>query len=74
LPCEGYLEAVFHVFGYLKLNHNARVVFDPTFPSVDMVTFIKTARKSMYGNVKDIVPSDDPTSCVKEVDLRLSCW
>jgi hypothetical protein len=30
LPCEGHLEAVFHVFSYLGLHHNARVVFDPT--------------------------------------------
>jgi hypothetical protein len=30
LPREGHLEAVFHVFAYLVLHHNARVVFDPT--------------------------------------------
>jgi hypothetical protein len=30
LPREGNLEAVFHVFAYLGLHHNARVVFDPT--------------------------------------------
>jgi hypothetical protein len=30
LPREGHLEAVFHVFAYLGLHHNARVVFDPT--------------------------------------------
>jgi hypothetical protein len=28
LPREGHLEAVFHVFAYLGLHHNARVVFD----------------------------------------------
>jgi hypothetical protein len=42
LPREGHLEAVFHVFSYLVLHHNARVVFDPTYPDVDMGTFIKT--------------------------------
>jgi hypothetical protein len=42
LPREGRLEAVFHVFAYLGLHHNARVVFDPTYPYVDMGTFIKT--------------------------------
>jgi hypothetical protein len=30
LSREGHLEAVFRVFAYLGLNHNARVVFDPT--------------------------------------------
>jgi hypothetical protein len=41
-PREGHLEAVFRVFAYLGLHHNARVVFEPTYPSVDMDTFIKT--------------------------------
>jgi hypothetical protein len=59
-PREGHLEAVFHVFAYLGLHHNARVVFDPTYPAVDMGTFIKTDWKSMYGDVKEMIPSDAP--------------
>jgi hypothetical protein len=51
LPREGHLEAVFHVFAYLGLHHNAIVVFDPTYPSADMGTFIKTYWKYMYGYV-----------------------
>jgi hypothetical protein len=38
LTREGHLEAVFHVFAYLGLHHNARVVFDPTYPYFDMGT------------------------------------
>jgi hypothetical protein len=60
LPREGHLEAVLHVFSYLGLHHNARVVFDPTHPAVDMGTFIKTDWKSMYGDVKEIIPLDSP--------------
>jgi hypothetical protein len=71
LPREGHLEAVFHVFAYLGLHHNASVVFDPTYPSVDMGTFIKTDWNSMYGDVKEMIPSDAPVSRGKEVDLRL---
>jgi hypothetical protein len=52
LTREGHLEDVFHVFACLGIHHNARVVFDPTYPSVDMGTFIKTDWKSMYGDVK----------------------
>jgi hypothetical protein len=62
---------VFHVFAYLALHHNYRVVYDPTYPSVDMGAFIKTDWKSMYGDVKDMVPPDDPVPRGKEVDLRL---
>jgi hypothetical protein len=71
LPCEGPLEAVFHVFEYLGLHHNSRVVFDPTYPSVDMGTFIKTDWKSMYGDVKEMIPSDAPVPRGKEVYLHL---
>jgi hypothetical protein len=71
LPREGHLEAVFHAFAYLGLHHNARVVFDPTYPVVDMGTFIKTDWKSMYGDVKETIPSDAPIPRGKEVDMRL---
>jgi hypothetical protein len=57
---EGHLGAVFHVFAYLGLHHNSRVVFDPTYPAVDMSTFIKTDWKSMYGDEKEMIPSDSP--------------
>jgi hypothetical protein len=36
-----------------------------------MVTFIETDWKSMYGDVKEIIPSDAPVPRAKEVDLRL---
>jgi hypothetical protein len=71
LPREGHLEDVFHVFAYLGLHNNARVVFDPTYPAVDMGTFIKTDCKSMYGDVKEMIPSDAPVPRGKEVDLCL---
>jgi hypothetical protein len=71
LPREGHLEAVFHVFAYLSLHHNARAVFDPTYPFFDMGTFIKTNWKFMYGDVKEIIPSDAHVPSGKEVYLHL---
>jgi hypothetical protein len=35
-----------------------------------MGTFIKTDWKSIYGEVKELVPSDAPVTRVKEVDLH----
>jgi hypothetical protein len=46
-------------------------VFYPTYPSVDMGTFIKTDWKSMYGYVKEMTPSDALIPRGKEFDLRL---
>jgi hypothetical protein len=71
LPREGNLESLFHVFAYLALHHNTRVVLDSTYPSIDMGTFIKTDWKSMYGDVKEMIPSESPVRRGKEVDLRL---
>jgi hypothetical protein len=71
LPREGHLDAVFHVFAYLVLHQNSRVVFDPTYPSIDMGDFIKTDWKFMYGDVKEMIPPDAPAPHGKEVDLRL---
>jgi hypothetical protein len=71
MPIEGHLYAVFHVFAYLALHHNSRVVFDPTYPSVDMGAFIKTDWKSMYGDVKEMIPHDAPDPREKEIELRL---
>jgi hypothetical protein len=70
-PFKDHLEAVFHVFAYLGLHHNARVVFDPTYPAVDMGTLIKTDWKSMYGDVKEMIPYDAHVYRGKEVYLRL---
>jgi hypothetical protein len=71
LSREGHLETVFHEFAYLGIHHNARVVFDPTYPSVDLGTLIKTYCKSMYGDVMEMITSDANVPHGKEVDLRL---
>jgi hypothetical protein len=57
------------VFSYLGLHNNAMVVFDPHYPSFDMGTFIKTDWKSVYGDAKEIVPSNAPLSRGNEVDM-----
>jgi hypothetical protein len=71
LPRECHLEAVYHVFAYLGLHNNVLVLFDPTYPTVDMGTFIKTDWKSMYVDVKEMIPSDAPISRGKKIDMRL---
>jgi hypothetical protein len=66
VPREGHLEDVFHVFVYMGLHHNARVVFDPTYPSVDI------ARGVLIGLIISLqVPSC--TLVVHVVKERLPC-
>ena len=47
LPREGHLEAVFHIFAYLKRKYNSRMVSDPTYPNVNMNDF-KICARSLY--------------------------
>jgi hypothetical protein len=71
MPREGHLDAVYHLFAYLSLHHNARVVFDPTYPDVDMRAFIKTDWKPMHGDVKEEIPPNAPVTRGKAIDLHL---
>jgi hypothetical protein len=71
MPREGHLDAMFRMFAYLKTKHNSRMVFDPTYPHVDMSDFKICDWKNFYGNVEEAIPTDAPESRGKEVDLRL---
>ena len=36
---EGHLDAVFHMFAFLKREHNGVIVFDPTESEIDINKF-----------------------------------
>ena len=71
MPREGHLEAVFHVFGYLRAKSGSRMVFDPTYPEIDMSVFKTCDWVEFYGNVKEAIPIDMPEPLGKDVDIRL---
>ncbi len=71
LPREGHLEAVFHLFGYLKRKHNTRMIFDPTPPTIGMGAFKECDWKHFYGELKEAVPPNAPEPRGEIVDLRL---
>ena len=35
LPRKGHLDKLFHIFAHLKWEKRSRMVFDPTYPSID---------------------------------------
>jgi hypothetical protein len=57
-PRAGHLEVALHVMGYLKPKHNTQLVFDPTYPTIDMDSLSKYDRTEFYGGVKEAIPSD----------------
>ena len=73
LPREGHLDTVFHVYSYLKANHNYRMAFDPTYPQIDMSSFTEHSWTNFYGEVEEAVPPNAPKKRGKEVDICLIC-
>ncbi|KAI2495421.1 hypothetical protein MHU86_19096 [Fragilaria crotonensis] len=71
MPRDGHLEAVFHLFNHLEKKHNARIVFDPTYPDIDRSAFKECDWKSFYGNVTEAIPPNAPPPRGKDVDIRL---
>ena len=80
-PREGHLDALMHIFGFLRINHNSRMAYNPSYPTIDMNVFKPNDWKSFYGNVKESIPSNAPEPRGKDVDLQLyvhsdhaGCW
>ena len=71
LPREGHLDAIFHIFAYLEKKHNSRVVFDPSYPTVDPSDFKECDWKHFYGDVHEALPPNAPEPRGKDVDLRM---
>ena len=71
LPREGHIEAEFHIFGYLKVHQNSRMVFDPTYPTPDISMFKEHNWCDFYGDLKEEIPPNAPEPRGKEVDLRI---
>ena len=71
MPREGHLECLFHMFSYLKIKHNSRMVFDPTYPDIDMSQFKECDWKAFYPGAKEAIPPNMPEPRGKDVDLRL---
>ena len=71
LLCEGHLDAIFRVFGYLKTKHNMWLVLNPIYSGINHCDFPDNDWTSMYGNVIEAIPPDAPTLQGKEVNLHL---
>ena len=57
MPREGHLQQLPHLFAYLKSNHNARIVFDPSYPDIDSYQLPRHKWRSLYGEeLKDNIP------------------
>ena len=69
LPREGHLDKLFHIFAYLKWKQMARMVFDPTYPSIDNDDFPRHDWEKHYCQVKEIIPTNAPYPREKGFDM-----
>ena len=72
-PREGHLELALHIMGYLRLKHNTRLVFDPTYPTINYSLFPDYNWTEFYGDVQEAIPHDMPEPLGKDVDVRMMC-
>jgi hypothetical protein len=74
LPRHGHLEALYHIFAYLKKHENdTRIVFDPKTPNIDKRVFNSDAdSQDFYGDVREELPPNMPEPKGKSV--LISCF
>ena len=61
LPREGHLSQLFHIFAYLKKNHNSELVFDPSDREVDYEAFSHQEwEASEFGELEEELPLNAP--------------
>ena len=71
MPRSGHREAMFHIFGYIKNKHNSRMLFDPTYPEIDVTVFKQCDWREFYSDVSEPIPPSAPPPRGKEVVMVL---
>ena len=54
------MEAVYNIFAYLSNHKNSKIVFDHQQPQYDKTRFIEADCKSLYGDVSEEIPTNNP--------------
>ena len=70
MPRKGHLQQLYHLFAFLKLHQNARLVLDPTYPDIDKSQFEKRDWKECYGEMKEAIPPNMPRALGLEILIR----
>jgi hypothetical protein len=59
------------LFAYLDKKHNAHIIFNPSYPTIDMTVFKECDWKHFYGDVHEAIPPNAPLPRGKDVDLQM---
>jgi hypothetical protein len=69
-PRVGHLEAVLHIFAYLKRNSSCSMVFNWMYPAIDESLFKVCDWVSHYPGAKEAIPTNKPEPRGKSVVTR----
>lgn len=69
-PREGHLEAVFHIFSYLKHHPKRRIAFDPDHPHIRESRFMTHDWGEFYRNAAEAIPPNAPPPRGKPVSTH----
>ena len=69
MPRQGHLEAVQNIMSNLKLRHNARLAFDPSYPNIDHSNFQECDWAHINEGAMEAIAPNDSLPRGKEVDL-----
>jgi hypothetical protein len=68
--CVGHMDAIYHMFGYLKKHRKQKIVFDPTDPWIDKTAFYPFADWTDFsGDAKEEVLANVPEPRGKPVNI-----
>lgn len=70
-PREGHMDAALHIMSYLGNHHNTRLIFDPTYPTIDYASFPQCEWKEFYPDAEEPIPLDAPEARGRPVDVRM---
>ena len=61
MPRQGHLQRCLRIFGYLKHNNKARIVFDPSNPNLDAMNFQDHDWTDIYPFAEEYISNNMPT-------------
>ncbi|KAL7507733.1 hypothetical protein ACHAWX_000699 [Stephanocyclus meneghinianus] len=69
-PCEGHLEQVIHIFGYLKAHPKRKIAFDSDHPMIDKRRFKKHDWEDFCCDAKETIPENMPEALGNPVSMH----
>ena len=71
-PCEGHLDALYHIFGYLKLHTSYCIAVDPSLPNFEVEPIASKGQEEFYEVEDKHVPTNAPEP--RGTPMKMTCF